>query len=52
MNYHEQKANEFFDQVKAIEDKDRLIGFRLKNDERGSTDGVSIRFNNITTQER
>jgi hypothetical protein len=52
MHYHEAKANEYFDKIKTIEDKERLIGFKPKNDQRGSTDGVSVAFSNITTIER
>lgn len=43
MMYHEQKANEYYNEIKVIEDKDRLIGFKPKNDDRQSTDMVSIK---------
>jgi len=43
MQYHEVKANEYYAQIKVIEDKDRLIGFKPKNDDRQSTDMVSIK---------
>lgn len=52
MHYHEVCANDYFDQIKAIEDKDRLIGFKNKNDDRGSTDGVQIVLSNRTTIEK
>jgi len=52
MQYHEDEANRYYDMIKAIEDKERLIGFKPKNDERMSTDGVQISFSNITTVER
>ena len=42
MCYHEDKANEYYAQIKEIEDKERLIGFKIKNDNRKSTDIVSI----------
>lgn len=43
MQYHEDKANELYDKIKIIEDKERLIGFKTKNDERMCTDDVYIR---------
>ncbi len=43
MFYHEQKANEYYAELKIVEDKERLIGFRIKNDNRQSTDLVSIK---------
>ena len=52
MEYHERMANERFEQIKAIEDKERLIGFRNKNDGRMSTDGVQLVISNRTTIER
>lgn len=52
MLYHEDKANDYFNQIKVLEDKQRLIGFRPKNDNRMSTDGVQISVSNITTIQR
>lgn len=52
MHNHEDKANMLFERIKAIEDKERLIGFKPKNDNRLSTDGAQITFSNITTIER
>ncbi len=43
MLYHEQKAIEYYNEIVVIENKDRLIGFRPKNDNRQSTDLVSIK---------
>ncbi len=43
MLYHEHKAIEYYNEIVVIENKDRLIGFRPKNDNRQSTDLVSIK---------
>lgn len=50
--YHEDKVNHYYEQIKAIEDKQRLIGFRTKNDNRVSTDGESVTFPSLTVIER
>lgn len=42
MRFHEEKANHYYGIIKAMEDKERLIGFKPKNDERMSTDPVYI----------
>jgi hypothetical protein len=40
MHKHEEKANECYEQIKAMEGKERLIGFKNTNDDRLCTDGV------------
>jgi len=52
MQYHEDKANEYYEVIKAIEDKERLIGFKTQHDERGSTDGAQLLLSNRTTIEK
>ena len=52
MQYHEDKANEYYAKIKVIEDKERLIGFKTKNDNRMCTDGEQILLSNRTTIER
>lgn len=49
---HEDRANYYYKLVRAMEDKQRLIGFRMKNDDRLSTDGVALISSRITTEER
>tara|TARA_R100001244_G_scaffold124761_1_gene94650 strand:+ start:1461 stop:1655 length:195 start_codon:yes stop_codon:yes gene_type:complete len=52
MRRYEEKANDVFDQIKEIEDKERLIGFRTANDNRMSTDGVYMTISKRTYVER
>lgn len=52
VSHHEDRANYYYKQVKALEDKERLIGFKMTNDNRQSTDGVFILSSRITAQDR
>ena len=47
-NHYQEKANELYEQIEAIEQKERLIGFKTKNDNRICGDRHEINVTALT----
>lgn len=52
VEHHADRMNYYFEKVTKLEAYERLIGFKTKNDNRQSTDGIVLVSSKITTESR